>query len=62
MFYYSLFILNLPHIVGLTEFSVTKLFQVPSDGRVFFFTMEWDFSGAAQKGKRSSLLTSFPII
>lgn len=35
---------------------------VPSDGRVFFFTMEWDFSGAAQKGKRSSLLTSFPII
>lgn len=35
---------------------------VSSDGRMFFLTMEWDFSGAAQKGKRISLLTSFPII
>ncbi|MCD7470655.1 hypothetical protein HAX54_010664 [Datura stramonium] len=36
---------------------------VSSDGRMFFLTIEWDFSGAAQKGKRISLLiTSFPII
>lgn len=33
---------------------------VSSDGRMFFLTMEWDFSGAAQKGKRSSLLNFFP--
>lgn len=33
-----------------------------SDGRMFFLTMEWDFSGAAQKGKRIRPLTSFPVI
>lgn len=40
MLYYSLFILILPHIVSLIDFSVTKLFQVSSNGRMFFLTME----------------------
>lgn len=42
-------------IISLDEHSVS------SDGRMFFLTMEWDFSSAAQKEREAVFLTSFPM-